>query len=223
MTDLSQFQFYLYDSIVDQGKDRGFVKTLTLAVDGDTGETRIAFRPKDSSSDYINTSLIDEDGNRIENPTIDDLLLSNTKAYIRAHEMLSEYQADYNEAIHANGKPKLRIDHLTKVIGYYFEWFKMNNFPLPELIEDQRLKLDYQMVRIDGEDVLLNKRQACALHVLLNAPVPLTSSMLLETVDAMMNTVTSNIRVSEIFKSNRAVFQRCIKRENNRYSLKDDF
>jgi len=41
-------------------------------------------------------------------------------------------------------------------------------------------------------------------------------------VDAMMNTVTSNIRVSEIFKSNRAVFQRCIKRENNRYSLKDD-
>jgi hypothetical protein len=223
MTDLLKFQFYLYDSIVNQGKDRGFVKTLTLAVDGDTGETRIAFRPKDSSSDYINTSLIDEDGNRIENPTIDDLLLSNTKAYIRAHEMLSEYQADYNEAIHANGKPKLRIDHLTKVIGYYFEWFKKNDFPLPELIEDQKLKLDYQMVRIDGADVLLNKRQTYALKVLQYAPASLTSSMLLERVDGMMNTVTSNIRVSEIFKSNRAVFQRCIKRENNRYSLKDDF
>ena len=223
MTDLLKFQFYLYDSIVNQGKDRGFVKTLTLAVDGDTGVTRIAFRPKDSSSDYINTSLIDEDGNRIENPTIDDLLLSNTKAYIRAHEMLSEYQADYNEAIHANGKPKLRIDHLTKVIGHYYDWFTLNGFPLPELLEDQRLKLDYQMVRIDGADVLLNKRQTYALKVLQYAPASLTSSMLLERVDGMMNTVTSNIRVSEIFKSNRAVFQRCIKRENNRYSLKDDF
>ena len=218
MTDLSKFYFYLYDSIVDQG----LVKTLILAVDGNTGETRITSSSEDGS-DYINTSLRDEDGNIIENPTIDALSLSNTNAYIRAHEMLSTYQADYNEAIHANGKPKLRIDHLTKVIGYYFEWFKMNDFPLPELIEDQKLKLDYQMVRIDGADVLLNKRQTYALKVLQYAPASLTSSMLLERVDGMMNTVTSNIRVSEIFKSNRAVFQRCIKRENNRYSLKDDF
>ena len=219
MTDLSKFQFNLYDSIVDQG----LIQTLVLAVDGDTGETKIASRLKDSSSDYFDMIIIDEDGNRIENSTIDDLALLNTKEYIRAHKLLSTYQADYNEIIHANGKPKLRIDHLTKVIGHYYDWFKLKDFPLPDLINDQRLKLNYQMIRIDGEDVSLNKRQTCVLKILQNTPVPLTTSILLERVDGMMHTFTSYIRVSEIFKSNRAVFQRCIKRENNRYSLKDDF
>ena len=219
MTDLLQFQFFIYDSIIDQG----LVKTLILTVDGNTGETRIASRSEDGSSDYINTNLTDEDIITIKNPTIDDLLLSNTKGYIRAHKMLSDYQADYNETIHANGKPKRRIDHLSTVICYYFEWFKMKNFPLPELIEDQRLNLNILMVKIDEEHVPLNERQAHTLNVLQNAQTSLTSSILLERVDGMMNTVTSYSRVSEIFKSNRAVFQRCIKREHNRYSLKDDF
>ena len=202
--------------------DQGLVRTLILAVDDDTGETRIASRLKDSFSDYINTNL-SEDGNNIENPTIDNLLLSNTKAYIRAHEMLSEYQADYNETIHANGKPKLRIDHLSTVLGYYYDWFKLKDFPLPLLIEDQRLKLDYQMVRIDGEDVSLNRRQTCVLKVLQNTPVPLTTSMLLYKVDAMLNTITSYTKVSEIFKNNKHVYTSCLLVENRLYSLKDNF
>ena len=99
----------------------------------------------------------------------------------------------------------------------------MKDFPLPGLIQNQRLKLDYQMVRIDGENVSLNRRQTCVLKVLQNTPVPLTTSMLLDRVDAMMNTRTTSFnRVSAIFKLNKAVFRRCIKRENNRYSLKDD-
>ena len=217
MTDLLQFQFYLYDSITDQG----LVKTLILAVDGDTGETRIA--SKVGPSDYIDTNLMDEGGNRIENPSIDDLLLSNTKAYLRAHEMLSNYQDDYNETIHANGKPKLRINHLSTVIGCYYDWFKSNNHTLPEVDEGKILNIENLTVKIGEKEVPVNKRQAFLLKVLQDSRVPLSSSLLLSTVDGLLNTCTSYTKVSEIFKHNKFVYESCILLEDRRYSLKDNF
>ena len=219
MTDLSQFQFYLYDSITDQG----FVKTLILDVDGDTGETRIRSRLEDGSSDYIDTTLIGEGGNRIENPSIDDLLLSNTKAYLRAHEMLSNYKDDYNETIHANGKPKLRINHLSTVIGYYYEWFKLNNHTLPEVDEGKILNMENLTVKIGEEEVPVNKRQAFLLQVLQNSRVPLSSSLLLSRVDGMLGTCTSYTKISEIFKHNKVVYKSCLLVKDRRYSLKDNF
>jgi hypothetical protein len=218
MTDLSKFQFYLYDSIVDQG----LVRTLILAVDGDTGITKITSRSGDGSNDYINTNLR-ENGNNIENPTIDDLLLSNTKSYIRAHKLFSTYQADYNEIIHANGKPKLRINHLSTVMGYYYDWFKLNNHSLPKVDEGQILNIENLTVKICGEVVRVNERQAYLLLVLQNSDVPLTTSFLLSRLDAMLNTITSYTKVSEIFKKNKLVYNSCILVENRLYSLKDNF
>ena len=219
MTDLLKLQFNLYDSIANQG----LVKTLILAVDGDNGETRIASRSEDGSSDYIDTNLVDESGNRIESTSVDDLLLSNTKSYLRAHEMLSDYKDDYNETIHANGKPKLRIDHLYTVIGYYFDWFKLNNYKLPEIDGGKIVNIEKLTVKIGEEEVPINERQAFLLKVLQDSRAPLSTSLLLSRVDGLLNTCTSYTKISEIFKNNKVVYKSCILVEGRRYRLKDNF
>ena len=79
MTDLLKFQFYLYDSIVDQG----LVKTLILAVDGNTGETRIASSSEDGSNDYIDI-----------NPREINILEENTNSYCKAYSLRQKYQTE---------------------------------------------------------------------------------------------------------------------------------
>ena len=117
MTDLSQFQFYLYDSITDQG----FLKTLILVVDGDTGETRIASRSEDDSSDY--TDIIPGEINIPE---------ENANSYCTAYSMRQEYQTEIDRDDFESPKLQLRINYLNNVISRFTEWFMENGHSIPD-------------------------------------------------------------------------------------------
>mgnify|MGYP001598103362 CR=1 FL=1 len=116
MTDLSKFHFYLYDSIVDQG----LLKTLILAVDGDTGETRI-ISSSDGSSDYIDI-----------NPRDINILEENTNSYSKAYLLRQDYQTEIDRDDFDSPKLELRVQHLNNVISRYKEWFMENNHSRPD-------------------------------------------------------------------------------------------
>ena len=120
MTDLSQFQFYLYDSPTDQG----LVKTLILSIDGDTGETRIVSRSADGSSDYIDI-----------NPREINIPDENTYSYCTAYSMRQEYQTEIERDDFESPKLALRVQHLNNVISRYKEWFIQNNLSIPDPFE----------------------------------------------------------------------------------------
>ena len=117
MVDILQFQFYLYDSITDQG----FVKTLILVVDGDTGETRIASRSEDDSSDY--TYIIPGEINIPE---------ENANSYCAAYSMRQEYQTEIDRDDFESPKLQLRINYLNNVISRFTEWFMENGHSIPD-------------------------------------------------------------------------------------------
>ena len=120
MTDLSQFQFYLYDSPTDQG----LVKTLILSIDGDSGETRIVSRSEDGSSDYIDI-----------NPGEINIPDENTNSYCTAYSMRQEYQTEIDRDDFESPKLALRVQHLNNVISRYKEWFIQNNLSIPDPLE----------------------------------------------------------------------------------------
>ena len=120
MTDLLKFQFYLYDSIVDQG----LVKTLILAVDGNTGETRITSISEDGSSDYIDI-----------NPRDINILEENTNSYSKAYLLRQDYQTEIDRDDFDSPKLELRVQHLNNVISRYKEWFFGNNHSIPDPLE----------------------------------------------------------------------------------------
>ena len=120
MTDLSQFQFYLYDSLTDQG----LVKTLILSIDSDSGETRIASRSEDGSSDYIGI-----------NPREINILDENTKSYCKAYSMRQKIQTEIDIDDFESPKLELRVKHLNNVISRYKEWFMQNNLSIPHPLE----------------------------------------------------------------------------------------
>ena len=120
MTDLSQFQFYLYDSPTDQG----LVKTLILSIDGDSGETRIVSRSEDGSSDYIDI-----------NPGEINIPDENTNSYCTAYSMRQEYQTEIDRDDFESPKLTLRVQHLNNVISRYKEWFIQNNLSIPDPLE----------------------------------------------------------------------------------------
>ena len=117
MTDLLKFQFYLYDSIVDQG----LVKTLILTVDVNTGETRIASSSDDGSSDYIDI-----------NPRDINILEENTNSYSKAYLLRQDYQTEIDKSNFKSPKLELRIKHLNDVISRFTEWFMENGYSIPD-------------------------------------------------------------------------------------------
>jgi len=116
LTDLSRFEFWLYDSV-----DQGLVKTLILAVDGDTGETVIGSRSEDGSSDYLNINQGDID--------IHD---ENINCYSEACSLRNKYQDTIDSNDFESPKLQLRINHLNNVISRFTEWFMENGHSIPD-------------------------------------------------------------------------------------------
>jgi len=206
--DLSNFEFTLYDSTLDDGR----VKTLMISIDFDTGETTIPSKSEDGSSDYIVMDVGDV-----------NLMEHNTTNYLEARELLMKYLQNYNPQVMANSKVDLRISHLSQVIGYYYDWFIINNYELPVYLENSTTAQDNRSVTVDGVAVTLNKRQYNVLVVLKNRTNPISTINLLIEVDKLCNTVTSYTRVSEIFKGKRNVFRAFIDSpQKGYYKLKED-
>ena len=206
--DLSNFEFTLYDSILDDGR----VKTLVISINPGTGETTIPSKSEDGSSDYIAMDVGDV-----------NLKENNTTSYLEAHKLLMKYLQNYNPQVMANSKVELRIKHLRQVIGYYYDWFIINNYELPVYLENSTTAQDNRSVTVDGVAVTLNKRQYNVLVVLKNRTNPISTINLLVEVDKLCNKVTSYTRVSEIFKGKRNVFKALIESpQKGCYKLKED-
>lgn len=210
MTDLSIFSFWLFNHFIN-----GRLSYLILSIDPDTGETINVTRSDDGSSDYAD----------VEYPVNGlNIVKKNSESYLKAHLLLNEWMADYNPVIHAGTKPDLRIGHLMKVIGYYYDWFKTNRVPLPNLNETPGLIFNDREVIVNGETVLLTRRQNAVLQVLRNSRNQLSTRKILTKVDGLLGTITSYTRVSEIFKGKKEVFNACIERPSKGYyKLKEDF
>ena len=133
---------------------------MILSIDPDTGETINVTRSDDGSSDYADEEYPVNGLNIVE---------KNSESYLKAHLLLNEWMADYNPVIHAGTKPNLRIRHLMEVIGYYYDWFKTNRVPLPNLNETPGLIFNDREVIVNGETVLLTRRQNAVLQVLRNS------------------------------------------------------
>ena len=100
--------------------DQGLVKTLILAVDGDTGETRIT-SSSDGSSDYIDI-----------NPRDINILEENTNSYSKAYLLRQDYQTEIDKSNFKSPKLELRIKHLNDVISRFTEWFMENGYSIPD-------------------------------------------------------------------------------------------
>ena len=207
--ELENFTFYLFDRVFKNG----FVNTLIISIHPNTGETIILSKSADGSSDY-----------RPMKKEQIDLNEENSNSYLTVIRMLNEYLKDYNPELMINSKVDLRINHLRKVIGYYYDWFKSNNNELPELPPYPDTALSERSIIVNEERVHLNERQYKIISVLRNSSNPLKTIEILDTVDALCGTITSYTRVSEIFKGKRDVFNACIEKPRKGfYKLKDNF
>ena len=206
--DLSRYSFTLYDSLLDDGH----INTLIIAIDPNTGDTTIPSRSPDGNSDYL----------PMRNDGI-DILQENSNNYRNAYKMLMDYLKDYNPQVMAGAKGEFRINHLKKVIGYYYEWFKVNDHELP-LPEISITAQDNRSVDVDGVMVPLNKRQYNVLLVLKSSREPIRTRDLLYEVDKLCNTLTEYTRISEIFKGKSNVFHAYIESPRKGfYRLKNNF
>ena len=211
MIDISIFTFWLFNR-----SENGELSYIILSIDPDTGETINFIKSNNDSGDSTNIEPLFLKSL--------DVIDKNSKSFYQAYSMYDDWMADYNPVIHAGTKPNLRINHLTNVIGYYFDWFKTKRIPLPNLTKAPGLLFNERTVMVSGEEVPLNERQHVVLHVLRNSKNPISTRKILIMVDGLLRTVTSYTRVSEIFKHKREVFNSCIERPSKGYyKLKDNF
>ena len=189
--ELENFRFYLFDRVLKNG----LVSTLIISIHEDTGETIISSKSADGSSDYIPMKKEQIDLNE-----------ENSNSYLTVIEMLNEYLKDYNPELMINSKVDLRINHLRKVIGYYYDWFKSNNNELPELPTYPGTALSERSIIVNEERIHLNERQYKIISVLRNSSNPLKTSNSIARVVNAGCWASWNFRFSPVFTAKSIIY-----------------
>ena len=205
--DLTEYNFELFERINQYDNDR--IDVVKMVVNPDTG-VFIALRLPDTDSDYITIKT---------EVTPDDNMIAdhNRNQYFRCNYLLTQNSLLLNERAGTNGKINLRIVYLKQVRQRYLDWFrrndiKINNSELTRIASQNNINTDN--INLDSS----NSRMIAVISVLdtLNGE-EISGKSLLINVDNILGTQTSYMKISEIFKINRNLFQCFVTRPRKGY------